>query len=113
MRTQLNSWRRRFATRSAMTDGPFSHCEAAVWNFLLFWCLGDSGATIDALREWLSDTWSEAEVYIAIASLTSRGAIESDEDGYFPIVAGKAYRNMEGNWDDIITLAIDPDRTLH
>jgi hypothetical protein len=32
---------------------------------------------------------------------------------YYPIVAGKAYRNMGRDWDDIVTLAIDPDRTLH
>lgn len=96
-----------------MADQPFDHCEAAVWNFLLFWCLGDSGASLDSLREWLSDTWSEAEVYIAIAGLMSRGAVEEEDGGYYPIVAGKAYRNMGTNWDDIVSLAIDPDRTLH
>ncbi len=96
-----------------MSDKPFNNCEAAVWNFLLFWCLGDSGCTLESLRDWLSDSWSEAEVYIAIASLMSRGAVENDEDVYYPIVAGMAYRNMGTDWDELITLAIDPDRTLH
>lgn len=113
MRTRSNSWRKRSATKSAMTDGPFTGSEAAVWNFMLFWCLGDSGVSPETLASWLSDTWSEAEVYIAIASLMSRGAIENDEGRYYPIVAGKAYRNMGRDWDDIVTLAIDPDRTLH
>lgn len=113
MRMLFNSWRKRSATESAMTEGPFSPSEAAVWNFMLFWCLGDSAVIPDTLVEWLSDTWTEAQVYIAIASLMSRGAIKSDEKGYYPVVAGQAYRNVGVNWSEILNLAIDPNRTLH
>lgn len=113
MRTQSNSWRRKFATRSAMTDGPFSHCEAAVWNFLLFWCLGAPGADLSTITHWLGDSFSEAEIYIALASLIERAALEQDREGYYPIVSDKPYRNVGAGWGDILEMAVDPDRTLH
>jgi hypothetical protein len=113
MRTPFNSWPRKSDTESAMTDGPFTASEAAVWNFLLFWCLGDAGADLETLEHWLSDSWSPAEIYIAIASLLSRGAIQQDEKGYYPMVAGQAYRNVGVNWNDILSLAVDPGRTVH
>jgi hypothetical protein len=113
MRTQSNSWQRKSETKNAMIDGPFSHCEAAVWNFLLFWCLGAPGADLTTIEHWLGDSFSQADIYISIASLMERGAIQRDKDGYYPLVNGSPYRNAGTSWGDILAMAVDPDRTLH
>tara|TARA_B100001057_G_scaffold496252_1_gene597228 strand:- start:1806 stop:2093 length:288 start_codon:yes stop_codon:yes gene_type:complete len=92
---------------------PFDEEEAAVWNFLLFFCLGSDGATLDDLSSWLSDGISEARLFIALSSLVQREAVDSDDGRYFPIVQGEAYRNVGVAWDDLFALAVVPGRTIH
>lgn len=96
-----------------MAANPMTPQEAVVWNFLIFWCHGSAGARLAEITEWLADHLPEADVYIAIASLTSKNAVDRVGELYFPIVNGKPYQSADKDWSDPLDLAINPLRVLH
>jgi hypothetical protein len=96
-----------------VANNPLTPQEAVVWNFLIFWCHGSSGARLTEITEWLADHLPEAEVYIAIASLTSKSAVDRVGELYFPMVNGEPYQSTDKDWGDPLELTIDPLRVLH
>ena len=96
-----------------MSADPFTQAEATVWNFLIFWCLGSEGASLEALEDWLQDRMSAAELLISISSLLTRGAIAEDQNGYHPIVNGLPFKKIGPDWQELTIFSIDPERTIH
>ena len=92
---------------------PFSPAEAALWNFLLFYCQCAGGADLETIDTWLQIAgWEGSDILISLSALEERGVIEQDELGYFPIMDGREQRNMQAV-KEISRLQIEPQRTIH
>jgi hypothetical protein len=96
-----------------VANNPLTPQEAVIWNFLLLWCHGSAGAKLTEITNWLADHLPEAEVMIALASLTSKSVVDRRGELYFPIVNGEPYQSHDRDWDDALELTIDPLRVLH